>query len=453
MNTVLLAAAAPSQPTSKSTTRQQSESAGHADDPNGFAGVLASQAATPTSSAQPGSSSSGTSVASHTDAASAGNNTSETTDKPTHHQTNKAAVDPTGKRNASGLPSSEDTRAPSRLRALPVEFQKILAALPADQASGHKTKRASPPLEQKIISPAVSASRNKSIPAQPSPSGRISVQAAAPQPSINAAVPMRRGQAQVGGIPLADPTGKQASRKVHIKPASTAQAGKLKPDWARQKTAWQSTQPRHHAPDNLASTWLRVAPATDGHSAPSVKHTDSFANLLNGHLGSLSTPPSELLASPAPKAGAVERPFASAHWATDFNQQVASLIRRAGPGNHTAELRLDPPQLGPLRITINLNDTMVQAVFTSAHASVRNAVEQALPQLQQQLEQEGLSLGQTSVGEHSQGPHSDTPSRQHFPALASASATSLVPDASHIHAEQTTTAHRPAADALIDTFV
>ena len=35
----------------------------------------------------------------------------------------------------------------------------------------------------------------------------------------------------------------------------------------------------------------------------------------------------------------------------------------------------------------------------SAHASVRQAIETALPQLQQALAQAGISLGQTSVGE------------------------------------------------------
>ena len=41
---------------------------------------------------------------------------------------------------------------------------------------------------------------------------------------------------------------------------------------------------------------------------------------------------------------------------------------------------------------------MASASFVSAHASVRQAIETALPQLQA-LAQAGISLGQTSVGE------------------------------------------------------
>ena len=65
----------------------------------------------------------------------------------------------------------------------------------------------------------------------------------------------------------------------------------------------------------------------------------------------------------------------------------------------TAELRLDPPDLGPLRVSLNLADGVASASFVSAHASVRQAIETALPQLQQALAQAGISLGQTSVGE------------------------------------------------------
>jgi len=71
----------------------------------------------------------------------------------------------------------------------------------------------------------------------------------------------------------------------------------------------------------------------------------------------------------------------------------------ARQGMQTAELRLDPPDLGPLRVSLNLADGVASASFVSAHASVRQAIETAIPQLQQALAQAGISLGQTSVGE------------------------------------------------------
>jgi flagellar hook-length control protein FliK len=75
------------------------------------------------------------------------------------------------------------------------------------------------------------------------------------------------------------------------------------------------------------------------------------------------------------------------------------MSHNARQGMQTAELRLDPPDLGPLRVSLNLSDGVASASFVSAHASVRQAIETAIPQLQQALAQAGISLGQTSVGE------------------------------------------------------
>jgi len=103
-----------------------------------------------------------------------------------------------------------------------------------------------------------------------------------------------------------------------------------------------------------------------------------------------------------PAAPAIATPLHHPDWNTDFGRQVIMLARDTHGGAQTAELRLDPPELGPLRISISLNDGMANAVFVSAHASVRQAVESALPQLSQQLAQAGISLGQTHVGDHGQ---------------------------------------------------
>lgn len=98
----------------------------------------------------------------------------------------------------------------------------------------------------------------------------------------------------------------------------------------------------------------------------------------------------------------VSTPLQNPQWPSDFGRQFVMLTQNAGNQPQTAELRLDPPELGPIRITININDNVAHAVFVSAHASVRNAIENALPQLQQQLAQAGISLGQTNVSDQGQ---------------------------------------------------
>ncbi|MBO1111086.1 flagellar hook-length control protein FliK [Bordetella petrii] len=108
-----------------------------------------------------------------------------------------------------------------------------------------------------------------------------------------------------------------------------------------------------------------------------------------------------LLAPATPLALGVAVPVAATPaWGADLGRQLVVLSHDAARGQQTAELRLDPPDLGPLRVTLSVNDGVATASFVSAHAAVRHAVEAALPQLQQALAQAGLSLGQASVGEH-----------------------------------------------------
>jgi flagellar hook-length control protein FliK len=88
-------------------------------------------------------------------------------------------------------------------------------------------------------------------------------------------------------------------------------------------------------------------------------------------------------------------------WAPALGQQLA---RMSTSGNHTAELNLNPAGLGPLKVTLSMGDNQAQAMFVSAHESVRKAIEAALPQLRNSLSEQGITLGQTSVGAETRQP-------------------------------------------------
>jgi flagellar hook-length control protein FliK len=108
-------------------------------------------------------------------------------------------------------------------------------------------------------------------------------------------------------------------------------------------------------------------------------------------------------AAPLPTAGASAPALApevgNSEWGKALGQQV---VQMGTAGHQVAELQLNPPGLGPLKITLSMNDHQLQAMFSSAHASVRAAVEAALPQLRATLAESGLSLGNTSVGAETQ---------------------------------------------------
>lgn len=83
-------------------------------------------------------------------------------------------------------------------------------------------------------------------------------------------------------------------------------------------------------------------------------------------------------------------------WADDFSRQVTWLI---GRHEQQAELHLNPPQLGPIEISINLKDDQASALFVVTHAPVREAIEQALPKLREMLADNGIMLGNATVSD------------------------------------------------------
>lgn len=89
-------------------------------------------------------------------------------------------------------------------------------------------------------------------------------------------------------------------------------------------------------------------------------------------------------------------PLGSTAWQADLGQQVVALVRR---GDQQMDMQLNPADLGPLSISLNVSESGIQAQFQSAHASVRTAVEQALPQLQAALATQGLTLGEASIND------------------------------------------------------
>ncbi|MCO4861169.1 flagellar hook-length control protein FliK [Cupriavidus sp. WGlv3] len=109
-----------------------------------------------------------------------------------------------------------------------------------------------------------------------------------------------------------------------------------------------------------------------------------------------------LAAQPTPAAAAaaasrpvVAPPLYDSQWPQALGQQM---IRLGTQGQQSAELQLNPPDLGPLKVVLNVVNDQAQAQFVSPHQAVRAAVEAALPHLRTALSENGIQLGHTSVG-------------------------------------------------------
>lgn len=132
--------------------------------------------------------------------------------------------------------------------------------------------------------------------------------------------------------------------------------------------------------------------------------SQDFASLLATHGAA-----GNAKAAPPDNAAAVATPLKEAGWSQDFGSKVVWLAKNE---QQTAQLSINPPQLGPVHVTINLNGDQAAAVFASPHAEVRQAIEDALPQLREMLSGAGINLGQANVG--SQMPQQNNPDPQQF---------------------------------------
>ncbi|CAK0749772.1 flagellar hook-length control protein FliK [Gammaproteobacteria bacterium] len=86
------------------------------------------------------------------------------------------------------------------------------------------------------------------------------------------------------------------------------------------------------------------------------------------------------------------------NWETDLAQRVSWVSQHQ---IQRAELQITPAHLGPIDLHIEIKDGQTLVSFTTPHSMVREAIQNALPQLREMLEAQGLQLA--GAGVHQQG--------------------------------------------------
>lgn len=104
--------------------------------------------------------------------------------------------------------------------------------------------------------------------------------------------------------------------------------------------------------------------------------------------------PQGTTAPPAASIVDIERPLHDPAWRAEAATRIASLVTR---GVEHAQLRVTPPELGPVEVRIEVRGGEATLAIVATHAPTRDALEQALPLLRDLLAQQGLSLGQANV--------------------------------------------------------
>ena len=167
--------------------------------------------------------------------------------------------------------------------------------------------------------------------------------------------------------------------------------------------------------------------ALSGNAAPQTARTAALASAFSGQLaaarqadgGKTGEFGSDLLSNPAMRAPS-QASFEALHTLTEaagsklspavgstaWNQALGDkLVWMAAGAQQTATLTLNPPNMGPLQVVLNLSNEQATASFFSAQPEVRQALEAAFPRLKEMMNEAGVQLEQATVS-------ADTPRQQ-----------------------------------------
>jgi flagellar hook-length control protein FliK len=129
--------------------------------------------------------------------------------------------------------------------------------------------------------------------------------------------------------------------------------------------------------------------------------TNSLANTLG------RTPAAANNASLPPIRPDTPLALQEGNWEKPIGQQ---LLWMAQHQTQRAEIRVDPPHLGPIEVHLSLNDDQAKVNFFSHDAAVRETLENALPKLRDLFDSQGMQLNQANVSDQSLARQQSEPS-------------------------------------------
>lgn len=131
-------------------------------------------------------------------------------------------------------------------------------------------------------------------------------------------------------------------------------------------------------------------------------------------------------------------------WDQALGQKVVWMLQGL---QQTATLTLNPPELGPMQVTVNVQNNQATANFTAHQPEVRHALEAAMPRLREMLNDAGIQLSESNVsaGSSNQQGNAFADSQQNGRGNNSSSQMEATPTVSHIPVPS-------GGTGMVDTF-
>lgn len=116
-----------------------------------------------------------------------------------------------------------------------------------------------------------------------------------------------------------------------------------------------------------------------------------------------AAPPLAQLQAQAAKLAEVQNPAATGDriparvgtqaWDNQVSQRIVYMIGK----EQAATLTLNPPDLGPVQVVLNVSNDQATVAFSSQQLEVRQALENAMPRLREMMSESGIALGNATV--------------------------------------------------------
>lgn len=183
----------------------------------------------------------------------------------------------------------------------------------------------------------------------------------------------------------------------HALPSAIAgQAGKNPALAALQAALLANPQAADPSAAGGVTDGLAQAPAALAQMLAGAKPVLREASATDGGATAVAAPPPQSAAPSVPQVQ-VLAPAGTPAFATELNQHITWF---AIQDVKQARIRLHPDELGMLDLKISVQHGHVDVAFTAQHPGAVLALQQSLPQLDQMLAQQGLSLGHSEVSQH-----------------------------------------------------
>lgn len=136
---------------------------------------------------------------------------------------------------------------------------------------------------------------------------------------------------------------------------------------------------------------------------------ETFRNLLQGAEGGAPGNAAALTYAQTGVAGPardpavpnlpVHTPLRHPEWSDEVSQRIRWAI---GNQVQSAELKINPPQLGPLEVRVSVDaDRQMSVTLSSQHALVRETLQESLPRLRELMSEHGFGAVNVDVSQHS----------------------------------------------------